>query len=151
MELFRFERKQHLNIGLEEAWQFFSNPVNLAAITPPWLGFTIDSKLPLAIYPGLIIKYKVSPLLGIKMNWVTEITHVNEPYYFVDEQRFGPYKFWHHQHHFKSSVSGTEVEDIVSYGMPAAASLVNKYIVAEKLKKIFDYRSEILNTRFKST
>jgi ligand-binding SRPBCC domain-containing protein len=148
MKLYQYKRKQLIPVSLETAWRFFSDPGNLALITPPWLGFSIRSELPDKMYPGLIIAYKVSPLLGIKMNWITEITHTNEPHYFVDEQRFGPYNFWHHEHHFKAYGDTTEVTDIVRYGLPFPSSLINKLLVAGKLEKIFSYRSEVLERQF---
>ena len=80
---------------------FFSNPANLELITPAELGLSVISELPDIMYPGMIIHYNVSSILGIKQSWVTEITHIKEPEYFVDEQKIGPYTFWHHQHHFK--------------------------------------------------
>jgi len=105
------ERTQRLPISVEEAWKFFQSPENLAAITPDYMGFNILSETPAKMYPGLFIHYKVSPLLGIKMRWTTEITHVEAPSYFVDEQRVGPYSIWHHEHHFKAIEGGVEMLD----------------------------------------
>ena len=100
--------------------------------------YTEDTK----IYPGMIITYKVSPLLGIKLNWMTEITHVKDKEYFVDEQRFGPYALWHHQHHFKEVDGGVHMTDLVHYAIPYGfiGRLANSFIVRSKLKKVFDYR-----------
>ena len=94
------------------------------------------------MYPGLFIDYKVSPLLGIKMNWTTEITHVDGPHYFVDEQRVGPYSIWHHEHHFKAIPGGVEMLDRVSYKIPLGilGKLAHPIIVRPKLEEIFDYR-----------
>jgi len=99
-QMYTLERTQRLPISVEEAWKFFQSPENLAAITPDYMGFNILSETPDEMYPGLFIHYKVSPLLGIKMHWTTEITHVEAPTYFVDDQRVGPYSIWHHEHHF---------------------------------------------------
>ncbi len=97
MKVYQLKTIQNLPIGIDKAWEFFSNPNNLSVITPEWLNFKVTSKLPDKMYAGMIISYKVHPVLGIPNTWVTEITHVKEPFYFVDEQRFGPYKMWHHQ------------------------------------------------------
>jgi ligand-binding SRPBCC domain-containing protein len=148
MKIFTLKREQHLNISLDEAWKFFSDPRNLALITPPWLNFMIDSDVPDKIYPGLIIAYRVKPLLGIPVNWITEITHAEAPNYFVDEQRSGPYKFWHHQHHFKANGAGTQIEDIVNYAPPVAGSLLNSLIISRKLNDIFDFRKKYLQEKF---
>ena len=108
-QMYTLERTQRLPISVEEAWKFFQSPENLAAITPDYMGFNILSETPDEMYPGLFIHYKVSPLLGIKMHWTTEITHVEAPTYFVDDQRVGPYSIWHHEHHFKAIEGGVEM------------------------------------------
>lgn len=150
MKIYQLKTVQNLPIGIEEAWKFFSNPNNLSVITPEWLNFKIKSKLPEKMYSGMIIGYKVHPVLGIPLNWVTEITHVQEPFYFVDEQRFGPYKFWHHQHHFKESENGIEMTDIVSYAFPfdPFARLINSILVVKKVIEIFKFREKKLAEMF---
>lgn len=136
---------------MQEAWQFFSNPNNLAKITPLWLNFKVISQIGDKMYAGMIITYLVRPLLNIPTTWVTEITHVREPNYFVDEQRFGPYKFWHHQHIFKEFEGGVEMEDIVSYAVPLGpiGHLINSIVINKKIKKIFGFRSATLRELFK--
>ena len=138
--------KQNLPITLQEAWDFLSSPKNLKTITPDYMGFDIVSGANKSIFPGQIIQYKVSPLLGIKTTWVTEITHVVEKHYFVDEQRFGPYALWHHKHFLKEIPGGVEMEDIVDYKLPFGflGNLVHPWIVKPKLKEIFDYRQKKL-------
>src|SRR6476620_5060191 len=117
--MYSIKTVQKIPVSLDRAWSFFSNPANLQAITPSDLGFRIISKYHGdKMYPGQIIEYKVSPLLGIPMYWMTEITHVEPGKYFVDEQRFGPYALWHHQHHFKEIDGGVEMTDIVNYRIP---------------------------------
>ena len=150
MKIYQLKTVQSLPIGIEEAWEFFSNPNNLSVITPEWLNFKVTSKLPDKMYPGLIISYKVHPVLGIPNTWVTEITHVKEPFYFVDEQRFGPYKFWHHQHHFKEIDNGVEMTDIVSYALPfdPLSRPVNSLLVEKKVKEIFKFREKKLEELF---
>lgn len=137
---------QKIPLPLKDAWDFFSTPANLARITPGDMAFTItsDQETIRDMYPGMIITYKVSPIAGIKLNWMTEITHVTEKKYFVDEQRFGPYKFWHHQHHFKSIEGGTEMSDILTYGLPYGifGRMANKIFVANKLRQIFKFRKQ---------
>jgi ligand-binding SRPBCC domain-containing protein len=100
-------------VSLEQAWDFFSNPNNLLTITPPFLNLKITNKVyGDEIYAGQIITYKVKPLLGIPLFWLTEIRHVERLKMFVDEQRKGPYKLWHHQHHFKAIEGGVEMKDL---------------------------------------
>ncbi len=106
------------------------------------MGFNILSGADRKMYPGQVIQYIVTPLFGIKMRWVTEITHVEEGMYFVDEQRFGPYALWHHKHFFRAVEGGTEMEDIVDYGLPLGflGRWMHPIIVKGKLEEIFDFR-----------
>jgi ligand-binding SRPBCC domain-containing protein len=152
MKVFTLKAIQNVPIGIEEAWEFFSNPNNLKIITPEWLNFKVTSKLPEKMYPGMIISYKVHPVLGVPMNWVTEITQVKEPFYFVDEQRFGPYKLWHHQHHFKETNDGVEMTDIVNYALPfdPFSRPINSLIVKNRVRDIFKFREKKLETLFSS-
>ncbi|HRG17494.1 MAG TPA: SRPBCC family protein [Flavobacterium lutivivi] len=140
------QRKQLLPISPAEAWQFLSDPKNLKTITPDHMNFEIVSGDDRAIFPGQIIQYKVSPLLGIKMNWVTEITHVVDGAFFVDEQRFGPYTFWHHKHFIKAVENGVEMEDIVDYKLPMGflGDIMHQLYVKKQLETIFDFREKKL-------
>lgn len=149
MSVERFERVQILPISLAKAWDFFGRPENLATITPPWLCFRVTSPPQDSMYAGMIISYTVSPLLGLPLAWVTEITHCDPPHYFVDEQRLGPYRLWHHQHHYRAVPQGVEMRDIVHYSLPfgplgrLAAPLVKKRIEA-----IFEFRRQVVLERF---
>ncbi len=152
MRIHTLYKKQVLPISMETAWDFFSSPENLKEITPDNMGFKIISRLEgEKMYPGMIVRYIVTPLLKIPLHWVTEITHVNEPFYFVDEQRFGPYAFWHHQHKFKETADGVEMEDIVNYGLPLGfiGSIAHSLFVRKQLETIFDFRFNILESYFK--
>jgi ligand-binding SRPBCC domain-containing protein len=152
MSIYRFERQQtFLNASLDDLWDFISSPQNLKTITPDYMGFDITTQnLPSKIYPGMVISYKVSPLLGIKLNWLTEITHVKDKQYFVDEQRVGPYKIWHHEHHLIPADNGIMMKDIVTYVPPYGilGDIANKIIIRKKLTEIFDYRQTRINTLF---
>jgi ligand-binding SRPBCC domain-containing protein len=150
MKIFTFKGRQALPITIDDAWEFFSNPNKLPKITPPWLNIKVTSELPDKMYEGMIITYKVYPVLGIPSNWVTEITTVREKNFFIDEQRFGPYKFWHHQHRFKETKGGVEMEDIVNYALPfdPLSRPLNSFLVRKKVNEIFDYRKEALNKLF---
>lgn len=148
MKLHVLERTQRLPMALDEAWEFFTDPRNLAVITPPEMGFEVRSALPERVYAGMIITYRVRPLLGVPVTWVTEITHVREHEYFVDEQRFGPYRFWHHQHLFRPVAGGVEARDIVHYALPPGGGVARRWLVAPKLEQIFDYRRKVLQDRF---
>lgn len=142
--------KIQLPIGIEEAWKFLSDPGNLKIITPAYMGFQITSDLTKVMYSGQIISYKVSPLLGIKLNWVTEISNVNEPYYFVDDQRFGPYSLWHHKHFLKEIDNGVEMIDIIHYKLPMSivSNRFHRLLVKPKLTEIFAFRSFKLHELF---
>lgn len=146
MQAYHLKFSQSVPISVAEAWDFFSSPMNLAKITPKEMAFTVTSELneEEKMYPGMIITYKVSPLAGIKLNWMTEITQVVDQQYFIDEQRFGPYQFWHHQHHFKQIPGGVEMNDILTYGLPMGVfgQMANSLFVANKLQQIFDYRKK---------
>lgn len=151
MAIHRIYTTQKLPISKEKAWAFLSSPHNLKIITPPYMGFDITEKyLPDAVYPGLIITYKVSPLFNIKLNWVTEITHVKELEYFVDEQRFGPYSFWHHKHFIKEIQGGVEMTDLVHYKIPLGmlGDGMNALFIKQKLQEIFTYRYRKLHELF---
>lgn len=142
--MYVLQKKQVLPISLEKAWDYFSSPSNLKEITPDNLGFKIETQIQgqKEMYPGQIISYTVSPVLGIPVRWVTEITQVESGKFFIDEQRFGPYKMWHHEHHFKPIPGGTEMTDIIHYVIPLGflGRIANALFVKRQLNDIFDYR-----------
>ena len=150
MKPYTLDRTLILRTDLATAWDFFSNPGNLPRITPPSMDFRITSDPQDQTYAGQIITYTLRPLMGITMAWTTEVTHVSKPGFFVDEQRFGPYRFWHHQHFFRQVDAGVEMRDLVHYLLPHMqfTTLVNRLIVMPRLKKIFDYRAQALETIF---
>ncbi len=134
----------------DTAWEFFSNPANLSEITPPEMHFDVKSSLPKSMYPGLLIYYTVTPLWGIPLKWVTEITHVDAPRMFVDNQRFGPYRMWQHRHIFAEISGGVEMQDLVTYVLPfdPFSRPVNGLIVQKKLDLIFDFRHQVIARKF---
>ena len=144
------ERTQKLPMSMEEAWKFFSSPKNLEEITPDDMGFQITSHEETDMYEGMIISYIVSPMFKVPLRWVTEITHVREPHFFVDEQRFGPYVFWHHKHYFKEVEGGVEMKDVVHYKLPMGpiGQLANALFVRARLEEIFDFRFKKLEQLF---
>ncbi len=146
MKIYTLHTKQNLPISLEEAWNFLSSPENLKVITPDYMGFHILSGAGRPMFPGQIIQYIVTPVAGIKTKWVTEITHVKDLEYFVDEQRFGPYSLWHHKHFIREIEGGVEMEDIVDYKLPFGilGQMVHPFLVAPKLNEIFEYRRKKL-------
>jgi len=142
MAVYQINTRVELDTSLEELWDFISSPVNLKEITPDYMGFDIlTDPIPAKIYPGLMISYRVRPLLGIPMTWLTEITHVEEPYYFVDEQRSGPYALWHHEHRLRPTEKGVQMSDLVTYRMPLASlgKLAHRLFVREKLQAYFEH------------
>ncbi len=151
MPVYRFERTQKIPVDLHTAWEFFLSPANLGKITPPEMDFVITGRHPPEkMYPGMIITYTVRPVLGIRMQWVTEITQVREPHFFIDEQRSGPYRIWHHQHHFTEIPGGVEMEDIIHYKLPMSLlSFPFRGLLVEKqLNRVFDFRKETLIKMF---
>jgi len=153
MAFYQFKKTQEINSSIEKVWDFISNPKNLKKITPDYMGFDIVSEnIPSKMYEGMIIAYKVSPVFGLKTTWVTEITNCKENKYFVDEQRVGPYKIWHHQHILESTKNGVLMTDIISYQPPfgVLGKLANAIIIKRKLKEIFDYRTVVIQEIFNS-
>lgn len=149
--IYQLKFSQKIPTDIETVWDFISSPANLKKITPDYMGFQvtngpIDSKM----YAGMIISYKVTPILGIPMDWVTEITHVKEKEYFVDEQRVGPYKLWHHQHKLIAIEGGTLMNDIVSYKPPFGilGDIANSLLIKSQLHSIFEYRFKALTEEF---
>jgi ligand-binding SRPBCC domain-containing protein len=142
MKLFRFETEQVIPAPMDVVWDFFSSPVNLKTITPPYMGFDILTPVPDKMEPGLIIAYTVRPLFNIPMTWVTEITHVEPMRFFVDEQRFGPYRFWHHRHTFTPVAGGVHMHDLVYYALkqPIIDGVVNRLMVRPRIEEIFEFR-----------
>jgi ligand-binding SRPBCC domain-containing protein len=150
-KVYSLKTVQTIPVSLETAWDFFSNPANLAAITPAHMNFKIISQHHgERMYPGQIIEYKVSPLPFYRIYWMTEITHVEEGKFFVDEQRFGPYSLWHHQHHFKETKGGVEMTDIVHYKIPFGwlGDLGNAIFVKKQLEQIFEFRFRAVERLF---
>jgi ligand-binding SRPBCC domain-containing protein len=151
MGFYQLHKTQKIPAGLEEVWDFISSPANLKKITPGYMGFDITSALLTPkMYPGMIISYKVSPVLGIKMTWVTEITQIKEKEYFVDEQRVGPYVIWHHEHKIEPIEGGVLMTDIVSYKPPFGflGSIANSILIKKQLQNIFDYRKKAIVKMF---
>lgn len=148
----RLEFVQFVPASLDVVWDFFSSPENLSKITPPSMGFIITSPPQNQMYAGMFISYKVSPLLGIKLNWVTEITQVEKLKFFVDEQRLGPYSIWHHEHHFKAVEGGVEMHDILHYLVPFGfiGRIADALFVHSKVKEIFAFREKNISAFFPS-
>jgi ligand-binding SRPBCC domain-containing protein len=142
--MYQLKTTQFIPAIMTECWDYFSSPGNLKEITPPGMGFNIKTDLPSKMYEGMMIEYKVTPLLGIPMTWITEIKAVKEGQFFIDEQRKGPYAIWHHEHHFKEVDGGVEMTDIVSYEVPFGilGKLMHPIIVKPKLDQIFNYRTK---------
>lgn len=148
--MYQLKKTQFVQSSLDECWDFFSSPKNLKEITPDYMGFDVLVDTPETMYEGLMIEYKVKPLLGISMRWITEIKYVHDKQFFVDEQRKGPYKIWHHEHHFKAVEGGVEMTDIVSYEIPFGflGRLMHPILVKKKLEEIFDYRFKKVDELF---
>lgn len=152
MKLHTLEQEQLLPISMDEAWDFFSSPANLNEITPNDLGFQITSPACGRMFDGQIITYRVKIAPGLWIPWVTEIKCVDEGRSFIDEQRFGPYKFWHHRHHFIPVNGGILMRDTVHYGLGFGpfGTIAHALFVRRKLQWIFEFRRGILAERFGS-
>lgn len=153
MAIYQFQRTQELSTSVEEAWNFIKDPSNLKEITPDYMDFKITSNLlSKEIYPGMIISYKVKPILRLPMTWVTEITHVEKHKFFVDEQRKGPYKMWHHEHKLEQTKNGVLMTDLITYEPPMGflGRIANTLFIKKQLKEIFEFRRVFLDKKFNS-
>src|ERR1700740_3192233 len=142
-KLYRVVFTQKIPVSMDTIWEFMSKPRSLEKITPASVRMEMTSELDSEkMYAGQIIQYKLYPLMGIKMAWVTEITQVKEKEYFVDTQPYGPYAFWHHKHFFKVIEGGVLMTDIIDYKIPFGflGRIVNTFIVRKKLEDVFVYR-----------
>ena len=151
MAFYQLTTTQKIPTTIDEIWDFISSPANLKDITPEHMGFVVMGNTGIGkMYPGMIITYKVSPLLGIKLNWVTEITHVRDKEYFVDEQRIGPYAMWHHEHKIEAIAGGVLMTDIITYQPPfgVLGAIANALFIKKQLKEIFDYRKLALEKKY---
>ena len=151
--LHSIQTTQLIKSDIKTVWDFMSSPKNLTVITPEYMQFEILSDLGDGkMYQGQIIEYYVRPVLNIKLHWVTEITHVKENEFFVDEQRFGPYTFWHHKHSFKETTQGVEMSDSIHYKLPLGilGKIGNELLVKKQLKEVFDHRFKVVEKIFNS-
>jgi len=150
MQLYQLQSKQVFPIGKKEAWDFLSDPKNLAVITPQHMGFHILAGADRPMFQGQVIQYIVKPFPLVSTKWVTEITHVKEGEYFVDEQRFGPYALWHHKHFLKEVPEGVEMEDVIDYKLPFGflGQLTHPLLVKKQLQTIFEFRENKLAELF---
>jgi ligand-binding SRPBCC domain-containing protein len=148
--MYQLKRTHFIKANLDTCWEFFSSPDNLSKITPKYMGFEVLTDGTDTMYEGLMIEYRVRPLFNLPMKWITEITHVKDQNYFVDEQRKGPYTIWHHEHHFKEVPGGVEMTDIVSYELPFGflGKLVHPFVVKPKLESIFVHRFKVVEDLF---
>ncbi len=150
--IYTLTSEQILPLTLEKAWDFFTLPTNLDKITPKEMKFKITNNPPPKSYRGQIITYKIGILPGIHSNWITEITHLEDEKFFVDEQRFGPYAMWHHEHHFEEISEGkVKMTDIVNFKLPLGflGDLFGGGIIKNKVISIFKDRFIILDKTFK--
>ena len=150
MAFYQFEREQFIKASIDEAWDFISSPENLSEITPDSMGFEIKGAYEGKMYEGMLIHYRVKPLLNIPTTWVSEISHIKDHEFFIDEQVLGPYKFWHHQHFIEPKDDGVLMRDIVSYQPPLGflGMIANALFIKKKLNDIFRYRKKALEQRF---
>lgn len=151
MAYYQLTQTQKIPSTINQVWDFISSPNNLKEITPKHMGFLVTGNTAREkMYPGMIITYKVSPLLGIKINWVTEITHIKDNEYFVDEQRIGPYAMWHHEHKIEPIDGGVLMTDIVTYQPPLGilGAIANHLFIKNQLQHIFEFRTMALEKKF---
>lgn len=155
MSMHRLYRQQQIQASLPQVWRFFSDARNLAQLTPPYMRMRMritSGEMADEIYPGMVITYKVSPVAGIALSWMTEITHAEKERLFVDEQRHGPFSLWHHQHLFREYAGGVQMTDIVHYRLPLSfiGDMVHAAFIRRQLQDIFDFRQRRIETLFKN-
>lgn len=150
MGFYQFKREIKLPLSKEDLWEFMRSPYNLDELTPPKMGFKVTSEVPEKMYSGMIISYIVKPMFGIPVKWLSEITNVKEGSYFIDQQRSGPYKMWHHQHILEEIDNGVLMTDIVTYIPPFGilGDIANSLFIKKKLNQIFDHRTLVLVNKF---
>lgn len=149
----QLHHQQFIPADRATVWAFFATPRNLDELTPPDLRFRILGEVPARMYAGQLIEYRISPLPGVWLRWLTEIRHVREGEYFVDEQRAGPYRLWYHEHHFEPAPGGVMMTDRVTYevGWGPAGWLAERLWVRRQLEHIFSYRRRRVAARFGGT
>ena len=152
MKIHKLEYVTRIDAQLETVWQFFSSPKNLQKITPKEMKFTIIDTVPGTTFQGQIIRYNISPFLGIQFSWMTEITALKEKEYFIDEQRFGPYKFWHHTHAFKEYDGYVEMKDTLLYAFHGGGigDIIQHRLLKTTIENIFTFRESVIQDIFKS-
>lgn len=150
MKMYRLSNTQKLPISLEEAWEFLSNPTQLENITTDELSFQKLHDIPDKMYEGMLMQLRLKPFLGIPIDWLTEITHIKEKEYFIDEQRVGPFRFWHHEHRVLPIEGGVEIQDTVHYVMPFSifGRFVHWLFLRKQVENIFIYREETMEKVF---
>ena len=151
MKMYTLTSSQHLPVSREEAWNFLSNPAQLENITADNMSFQVMDVLPQKMYEGMIIRYQIQLFWKIRMHWVTEITHMEEGTMFVDEQRFGPFRFWHHEHRLIETEDGTKMQDTVHYVMPFSiiGRIAHHIHIHQMLEDIFTFRKQQIEAYFK--
>ena len=152
MQIHQLYRRQELRMTVQQAWEFFSSPHNLNDITPPFFHVEITSKVPDKIYAGLMISYRMKAVFGLPMAWLSEVCHCDELKRFVYQQRVGPFKFWSHEVCLTEIEGGIMLEDIMFYAMPFGwlGEFLHRWLIADKLKQIFDTRRDYLQSRWNS-
>ncbi|QCW81230.1 SRPBCC family protein [Methylotuvimicrobium buryatense] len=152
MKLYRLYRRQPLRLSLSEAWDFFSSPHHLNDITPEFFNVRITSDVPGRIYAGLLIAYRMKAVFGFPMTWLSEISHCDEPNYFIYQQRIGPFKFWSHEVRLTEQGQGVVLEDIMFYAMPLGwlGVILNQLLIADRLDRIFAVRRDYIKAKWGS-
>jgi len=150
MKLYQLHKTQKLPISLDDAWSFLCDSSNLTKLTPKEMKMKIISGADRPMFAGQVLQYSVSPLPGFKTKWVSEITQYEHKKYFVDDQLYGPYAFWHHKHFVHEIDGGVEIEDIIDYKVPLGilGRLVHPFLVKPKLEAIFEYRKTQMEILF---
>lgn len=151
IDMYKFQQTQNIRVDIKKAWEFFSSPDNLKLITPKNMNIQILNRSDAGdMYPGMIITYTLSPLFNLRVKWATEITQIRDYKYFIDNQIKGPYKIWHHEHHFKETKDGIEMRDILFYDLPLGiiGKFAHKLFVKKRIEEIFNYRTEKIKELF---
>jgi ligand-binding SRPBCC domain-containing protein len=145
-KIYRLEREQIVPADLDSVWEFFATPRNLNLLTPPEMHFEILYGDDEPMHEGQIIEYRIQLVPGVRVHWLTEITHVEPKRRFIDEQRLGPYRLWHHEHRFVPIEGGTKIEDRVVYALPLGllGDLAHALWVGRRLNYIFDFRRQVI-------
>ena len=116
--------------------------------TSPEQVTSITGRVP-AIAEGTTIDYRLH-VGAVPIAWRSRIVDWRPGARFVDQQERGPYRSWYHEHTFRADGAATVMEDRVYYAPPFGliGRLANRFFIVPTLRRIFQYRADVIRLRF---